>query len=90
MPTFIDFHPIGRYTEDDLRKSQNEPRDEFGVKVLNIFYDIDAGMIFCLLDAPNRYAVEKHHFKLGVKCDWITAVKMTSESYKGSDLAVSK
>jgi hypothetical protein len=47
-------------------------------------------MIFCLLDAPNRHAVEKHHFKLGVKCDWITAVKMTSESYKGSDLAMKK
>jgi len=33
-----DFHPIDRYIEDDLRKSQNEPRDEYGVKVINIFY----------------------------------------------------
>jgi hypothetical protein len=41
MPTFMDFHSMGDYTEDDLRKGQNEPRDEFGVKILNTFYDID-------------------------------------------------
>jgi hypothetical protein len=32
-----------------------------------------------LLDAPERYAVEKHHYKFGIKCDWITPVKMTSK-----------
>jgi hypothetical protein len=51
MPTFIDFHSMGKYTEDDLKRGQNERRDEFGVKVLNIFYDMDSGMIFCLVDA---------------------------------------
>jgi Protein of unknown function (DUF4242) len=79
MPTFIDFHSMGAFTEDDLKKSQKEPRDEFGVKVLNIFYDMGSGMIFCLIDAPDRFTVERHHSKLGVKCDWITPVKMTSE-----------
>lgn len=82
----MDFHSMDKYTEDDLKKSQKEPRDEFGVKILNIFYDMDSGMIFCLLDAPDRYAVEKHHSKFGVKCDWITPVKMTSE-YDSCDLA---
>ena len=70
---------MGGYTDDDLKKSQKEPRDEFGVKVLNIFYDTESGMIFCLIDAPDRLAVERHHAKFGVKCDWITPVKMTSE-----------
>jgi hypothetical protein len=46
MPKFMDFHSMGRYTEDDLKKSQREPRDEFGVKVLNIFYDITSGTMF--------------------------------------------
>ena len=86
MPTFMDFHSMGDYTEDDLRKGQNEPRDEFGVKILNTFYDIDSGMMFCLVDAPDRYAVEKHHSKFGMKCDWITQIKMTSE-YNVSKLA---
>jgi hypothetical protein len=80
MPAFIDFHSIGRYTEDDLKKSQKEPRDEFGVKVLNTSYDTHSGIMFCLLDAPDGYAVEKHHSKFGLTCDWIVPVKMTSEN----------
>lgn len=51
MHVSLDFHSIGRYTKDDLKKSQREPRDEFGVKMLNIYYDVHPGMIFCLLDA---------------------------------------
>lgn len=85
MATFIDFHSMGRYTEDDLKKSQRESRDEFGVKVLNTFYDVDSGMMFCLLDAPDRFAVERHHYKFGIKCDWITPVKMTA-GYDNSNL----
>ena len=42
-------------------------------------FDMDLGMIFCLVDVPDRNAVENHHSKFGVKCDWITPVKMTSE-----------
>jgi hypothetical protein len=36
MPAFLDFYSIERYTEDDLKKGQKEPRDEFGVKTINI------------------------------------------------------
>jgi Protein of unknown function (DUF4242) len=86
MPAFLDFHSMGRYTEDDLKKSQKDPRDEFGVKVLNTFYDLDSGTMFCLVDAPDKYAVERHHSKFGINCDWITPVKMTSE-YGDSKLA---
>jgi hypothetical protein len=77
---------MGRYTEDDLKKSQKDPRDEFGVKVLNTFYDLDSGTMFCLVDAPDKYAVERHHSKFGINCDWITPVKMTSE-HDDSELA---
>jgi Protein of unknown function (DUF4242) len=79
MPTFLDFHSLGRFTEDDLKKAQKEPRDDYGVKVLNTFYDVESGMMFCLVDAPDRESVEKHHAKFGIKCDWITQVKMTAE-----------
>jgi len=70
---------MGRYTEEDLKKSQKEPRDELGVKVLNTFYDLDSGMMFCLVDAPDKYAVERHHSKFGIKCDLITLVRMTQD-----------
>ena len=80
----MDFHSMGRFTEDDLKKSQNESRDEFGVKILNTFYDNESGMMFCLVDAPDRDAVENHHAKFGMKCEWITQVKMTA-GYDDSD-----
>lgn len=41
-------------------------------------------MMFCLVDAPDRFAVERRHSKFGLKCDWITSVKMTA-MYNGSD-----
>lgn len=78
MPAFLDFHSMGRYDENDLKKSQKEPRNELGVKVINTFYDLDSGMMFCLVDAPDKYAVERHHSRYGVRCDWITPVKMTA------------
>jgi hypothetical protein len=34
-----------------------------------------ADLCFCLLEAPNREAVEKHHEKINLKCDWITQVE---------------
>jgi hypothetical protein len=37
--------------------------------------------IFCLLDAPNKEAIEKHHDKkYGIKCEceWIMKVKTTA------------
>jgi hypothetical protein len=37
------------------------------------------------LDAPNRDAVERHHSKFGIKCGWITQVKMIAE-YDISDV----
>lgn len=42
MPTFLDFHSIGRLSKDDVKKGNAEPRDEFGVKVLNPFYDMES------------------------------------------------
>jgi hypothetical protein len=60
-----------------LRKAQNAPRNELGVKVVNILYNFEGGTIYCLLDAPNKEAVEKHHGNKGVKCDWIMEVKTT-------------
>jgi hypothetical protein len=79
MPTFIDFHSMGTFSEDDLQKFQLEPRDEHGVKTLNIFYDLESGMMFCLLEAPDKKAVELHHLKIRIKCDWITQIKMTGD-----------
>jgi hypothetical protein len=72
---FIDIHSLGTYSDEELKKFGEFPVDEYGVKVLNIFYNRAVGLSFCLLDAPDRNAVEKHHEKYGVKCNWITEVE---------------
>ena len=71
---------MGTATEEELIKAQNDPRDELGVKVVNILYNLEAGAIYCILDAPDKEAVQKHHDKLGVKCDLIMEVKTTQKT----------
>jgi Protein of unknown function (DUF4242) len=66
-------------TAEQLIKLQKSPLDEFGVKHLNILYNYEANIVYCLLEAPDREAVEMNHAKLGYKCDWITEVKTTAE-----------
>jgi hypothetical protein len=39
--TLHEIDTMAKFTEDDLKKGQKEPRDELGVKVLNTFYDMD-------------------------------------------------
>jgi hypothetical protein len=68
--------------KDTLKKLQESSRDEFGVKDINILYNPAADdLCFCIVDdAPDTDTVEKHHEKLGVKCNWITQVKSIAES----------
>jgi hypothetical protein len=75
---FIDVHSLGSYSDEELKKFQEYPVDEHGVKVLNIFYNRVVGLSFYLLEAPSRQAVEKHHEKYGVLCNWITEVQSTA------------
>jgi hypothetical protein len=75
MPTFIDVHPLGNMTEEQLKKAQNSPKDEFGITHKNLYYNKDENKLYCILDAPDKAAIEKHHQKHGLKPEWITEVK---------------
>ena len=44
----------------------------------NMFYNKEEDRFFCLLDAPNKEAIEKHHARFGLKCEWITEVVTTA------------
>jgi hypothetical protein len=66
------------FEEETLRKLQQSTVDEFGITHLNIIYNKEEDKFFCLLDAPNREAIENHHNKHGVTCEWITEVKTTA------------
>jgi Protein of unknown function (DUF4242) len=45
---------------------------------VNILFNPEADRVFCILDAPDKDAVEKSHQKMGVKCERIMAVKETA------------
>jgi hypothetical protein len=78
MPTYLDAHDLGNVTEEQLKQTQNAPINEFGVIHNSILYNREENKAFCILDAPNKEAVEKTHQKLGIKCNWITEVKTTA------------
>jgi hypothetical protein len=75
---FLDVHPTGGVNEEMLKKMQNELPDEFGVITENIMYNFEDNKVFCLIEAPDKNAVENHHAKYGIKCEWIVEVKTTS------------
>lgn len=77
LPTYLDAHDLGKATEEQLKQVQNSPKDEVGVTHKNMLYNKEENKLFCILDAPNKDAVEKHHQKFGMKCNWITEVKTT-------------
>ena len=78
MPRYLDVHPLGNFTEEMLKKLQAAPKDEFGITHINLIHNKEEDKFFCILDAPNKEAVEKHHHKAGIKCDWIMEVKTTA------------
>ena len=79
MAKYIDQHPMRPSTPEQFQELQNAPRDEFGVKHDNIIFSEKDNKVWCILDAPNREAIEKHHAKAKVKTDWIYEVKSTRE-----------
>lgn len=76
MTKFLDVHPTGSVNEDMLKKMQDELPDEFGVITENILYNVEDDKVFCLIEAPSKNAVEKHHES--TKCEWIIEVKTAS------------
>ncbi len=64
---------------EELKKAQNDPKDEFGVSILNIIYSEDEDRIYCFLEAPDKEAIKKHHEKFGYKCDYIMEVNSTAD-----------
>jgi hypothetical protein len=67
------------FTAEQLREVQHAPPDEFGVVHHDILFSEGGDKIWCVLDAPDRKAVEKHHEKMGIACEWIHEVSSTRE-----------
>lgn len=77
MPKYVDAHPMGKLTAEQLRAAQKSPKDEFGVTHHDILYNAQENRLYCVLDAPSKEAVEKHHAKIGIKPDFVHEVEST-------------
>ena len=78
MPIFLDVHKVP-FKQDHLKELVDLPMDEFGVRHVNLMYNKENGVCFCLLDAPNSEAVVKHHDKVNIKCEWIVEVALAKD-----------
>ena len=76
----MDSHALKGTKPETLEKLQNEPKDEFGVKHLNLIYSEDEDRMYCVLEAPNKEDVKNHHDKQGYKCDFIMEVDTTGDN----------
>ena len=82
LPIFLDVHKVP-FSEDNLRELCQSPPDEFGVTHVNLFYNKESSVCFCLLNAPSLDAVEKHHKKVNIDCEWITEVtNIVNDAFK--------
>ncbi len=77
MPKFIDTHSMGKLTPAQLKHLQTAPADEFGVTHHDILFNAEEDRDYCVLDAPSREAVEKHHRHAGIECEWVHTVEST-------------
>ena len=84
MRKFIDTHHMGSLTEEQLQMLQDAKSDEFGVTHHDILYSKDNDKVYCVLNAPDRDSVIRHHKHAGIDCDWIEEVKSTRDRIPGS------
>lgn len=63
MPKFIDFHPGHEMSPEGIQRLTEETKkgvyDEYGVRQLELYYGENG--VYCLLEAPDKEAVRKHH-----------------------------
>ena len=77
MPKYIDTHPMGSLTPEQLKQLQKAPKDEFAVTHHDILYNKKENRVYCVLDAPNKDAVAGHHKHAGIECEWIREIEST-------------
>lgn len=71
MPYFMDLHVVPGITPEMVAAAHEEDvkvQDEFGCRCATYWVDVESERAFCLIEAPNREAINKMHRKsLGVE-----------------------
>lgn len=64
MPLFMDRHDIPGVSAEDVADAHQKDlsiQEEFDCRALTYWFDEEAGMAFCLIEAPNKEAVQRLH-----------------------------
>ncbi len=64
MPIFLDRHDMVEQSAEDTAKlhiKDLEIQDQYGVKFLTYWYDVERRTTFCLVDAPDKETADKVH-----------------------------
>jgi len=71
MPLYMDLHIVPGATAEDVAKAHREDlkaQENFDCNCITYWVDVDRGRAFCLIEAPDKAAIDKLHEKtLGVK-----------------------
>ena len=69
MPIYMDVHIVPGVKAKDVAEAHRKDllhQEEYGCKCMTYWIDEERENIFCLIDAPNKEAVEEMHSK----CTW--------------------
>ena len=75
MSRFIDGHSLRNLTKNAIQQSITSTLDEFGVSTISVCYSEKDGKAYCICEGPNKEAIEKHHKKLGLDCDFVHEIE---------------
>jgi len=94
MPLFMDLHKASDYdsqpTVEDIKRNHIadlEVQHKYGVKFLQYWINEDAGLVFCLMEAPNKEACAAVHQEAhgGMPCNVIELKGGDYTAYMGTD-----
>ncbi len=88
MPYYMDLHVVPGATAEAVAKAHREDlkaQEDFNCKCITYWVDVDRGRAFCLIDAPNKEAIDNLHLKtLGVKpVEIVRVYKKTVQAFLG-------
>lgn len=64
MPLFMDLHKGVEFTLEEVKRAHIadlEVQDKYGVRYIQYWVNDDAGMVFCLMEGPNKEACAQVH-----------------------------
>ena len=79
MPAFLDIHKVSSITESKMQELLNLPSSD--IRTINICYNVEADLCYCLFEAPSKESIERHHAKLDLKCNLIIEVTMVKSDF---------